>query len=381
VTRPAFAQPPASADATEKANQETAGAETAGAETAGAEVDAWVQDLGSDQYVRRERASRQLYKAGPRVVPALEAAIREGDLETTERALQILQVIAMQQEPGSPALAWDALHRLIETGSGNASTRARDLVGIVRDRREARAREALRGAGVPVELNGFLLQAMATNSEVVHVTDSWNGDLQALSWLSWLYDIEYALLEGASIDADVIERLTAMPDLRNVVFTKTDVEATALSPLRRLQRLDSLELRYVPIGDPATDQLAQLPLRQSLSLIGTKISPDGVASLREALPGLKIDFKRGGFLGVECHSWAVRCEISRVIPGGAADRAGLRARDVITRVDDAKIERFDDLQKAIGMHAPDDPVTITFERLGQVESTELTLGRLPSAPQ
>lgn len=341
----------------------------------------WVEQLGSDQYVRRERATRQLFEAGPEAVPLLETAIRGGDLETSERALQVLQVIAMRQDPGQPPIAWDALSRLSDTGSGSAATRARDLLTLVAQRRIERAREALSEAGIKVDLNGFVLQANATSAEVVHITDGWTGDHDSLAWLPWLYGIEFALLEGSSIDGKVIQQIAAMPDLRNIVFSNTAIDGEVFDRLAKMPRIDTLEIRYVPIGDQAAQKIAALPLRSSLSLIGTEISNDGLEALRQALPGLKIDFKRGGFLGVECHPWSVRCEISRVIPGGAAERAGLQARDVVIKVDETVIEKFADLQSAIGMHAPDEPVTIVYERLGQVRSTDLTLGQLPGAPE
>lgn len=369
VERSVHAQPPATETTKGSAEQETS------------PYAEWVEQLGSDQYARRERASRQLFESGPEAVPHLESAIRRGDLETSERALQILQVVATRQDPGQPPLAWDALSRLTDAGSGSVATRARDMLSMVARRRIDRAREALHESGIKVDLNGFVMQAHASGAEVVHVTDDWNGDPNALAWLPWLYGIEYALLEGSSIDEEVIEQIVEMPDLRNVVFSKTEMDAERLGRLAKMSRIDTLELRYVPIGDQAAPMIASLPLRNSLSLIGTKISSEGVDSLREALPGLKIDFKRGGFLGVEYQSWAVRCEISRVIPGGAAERAGLRARDIVTKVDDTEIETFADLQKAIGMRAPEEPITITYERLGQLHTTELTLGQLPGAPE
>lgn len=342
----------------------------------------WVEQLGSDQYALRERASRQLFEAGPVAVPRLESAIRRGDLETSERALQILHGIAMRQDPGQPGVAWDALTRLTATGSGSAATRARKMLSVVARQRIARAREALSEAGIKVDLNGYVLQASASSAEVLHITDSWNGDQDALAWIPWLYGIEFALLEGSSIDGKVIEQVVEMPDLRNVVFSKTKIAEENLSRLARMSRIDTLELRYVPIGDQAAPKLATLPLRNSLSLIGTEISSQGVDALREALPGLKIEFKRGGFLGVEYQAaWADRCEISRVVPGGAAERAGLQARDIITKVDDVQINTFTDLQEEIGMHAPEDPITISYERLGQLHTTELTLGQLPGAPE
>ena len=46
-------------------------------------------------------------------------------------------------------------------------------------------------------------------------------------------------------------------------------------------------------------------------------------AMREALPGLTIDHKQGGFLGVTCLDTLDACQISGIVAGGAAEAAGL----------------------------------------------------------
>lgn len=58
----------------------------------------------------------------------------------------------------------------------------------------------------------------------------------------------------------------------------------------------------------------------------------------------------------------------------AAEKAGLKVGDIITKVDDDNIEDADDLYKAIGKHNVGDKVTITYKRDGKETSTTATLG-------
>lgn len=60
--------------------------------------------------------------------------------------------------------------------------------------------------------------------------------------------------------------------------------------------------------------------------------------------------------------------------GGAADRAGLRKGDVITKVDDLPIDSSESLVATIRGHRPGDKVTITYLRGGNQTTTTATLG-------
>ena len=60
--------------------------------------------------------------------------------------------------------------------------------------------------------------------------------------------------------------------------------------------------------------------------------------------------------------------------GSPALRAGLKTGDVITRVDDQVINNADALVAAIRSHAPRDTVTVTYQRDGNTDTTQATLG-------
>ncbi|WHX19948.1 trypsin-like peptidase domain-containing protein [Streptomyces malaysiensis subsp. malaysiensis] len=64
-----------------------------------------------------------------------------------------------------------------------------------------------------------------------------------------------------------------------------------------------------------------------------------------------------------------------VVPGGPADKAGLKSGDVITKLDDTVIDSGPTLISEIWTHQPGDKVTLTYKRGGKVSKIDLTLGK------
>jgi len=68
-----------------------------------------------------------------------------------------------------------------------------------------------------------------------------------------------------------------------------------------------------------------------------------------------------------------------VTNGGGAERAGLRAGDVITAVGGAQTTDTTALSQALAAAKPGDTVTVTISRDGQDRSVQVTLGELPGS--
>lgn len=112
-----------------------------------------------------------------------------------------------------------------------------------------------------------------------------------------------------------------------------------------------------------------LQLRRSAPMGGMKMLLDGV-------PG-------GGnraFLGVSSAKDEKGAKINSIEKESAAEKAGLKKDDIITKVGDTKIENSEDLYDAIGKYKPEDKVTITYLRDGREAQTTAMLGK-NKAPQ
>ncbi|MGN7719357.1 PDZ domain-containing protein [Chitinophaga sp. 22620] len=70
--------------------------------------------------------------------------------------------------------------------------------------------------------------------------------------------------------------------------------------------------------------------------------------------------------------------VSSVAEGSAAEKAGLKEGDVITRVNDKKIAEPQDLFEIIGTLKPGDKVTVTYLRDKKEQKTDATLGKRAS---
>lgn len=79
-------------------------------------------------------------------------------------------------------------------------------------------------------------------------------------------------------------------------------------------------------------------------------------------------------LGVTTEANDKGAEIESVVKESAAEKAGLQKGDVITKIDDKKIENTDDVTEAVRKHKPGDKVSITYLRDGKEQKTtsELT---------
>jgi putative serine protease PepD len=71
---------------------------------------------------------------------------------------------------------------------------------------------------------------------------------------------------------------------------------------------------------------------------------------------------------------AIGATIASVTPGSAADKAGIKAGDVVTKVDDRVIGQSEDLAATIRSYAPGTKVTLTVKRGNDTRTVSVTLG-------
>lgn len=80
-------------------------------------------------------------------------------------------------------------------------------------------------------------------------------------------------------------------------------------------------------------------------------------------------------LGVTTQSDTKGAKIISVIKGAGAEKAGIKVGDIITRVDNAKIEKTDDITKAIKDKKTGDKVSVTFLRDGKEQKVTAELSK------
>ena len=83
--------------------------------------------------------------------------------------------------------------------------------------------------------------------------------------------------------------------------------------------------------------------------------------------------KNAAFLGVTTEEDEDGAKITEVIKGSAAEKAGLKKGDIITKVADEKITGPEVLSDVIGFKKPKDEVKVTFKRAGKESTIKTTL--------
>src|SRR5688572_17947844 len=84
-------------------------------------------------------------------------------------------------------------------------------------------------------------------------------------------------------------------------------------------------------------------------------------------------------LGVTTETDNKGAEIQTITKDGGAEKAGLKKGDIITKIDDKKIESADDLTKAIRSHKPGDKVSVSYIRDGKDQKVTAELGKWKGA--
>lgn len=91
----------------------------------------------------------------------------------------------------------------------------------------------------------------------------------------------------------------------------------------------------------------------------------------------KLDIGNKGFLGVYLGGDNENgVKINGVVEEGAAEKAGLKKGDIITKINDTNIEKYSDLKQSLKGTKPDDVIKVTYTRDGQSKTVDVTLGKM-----
>jgi hypothetical protein len=349
------------------------------------QISAWIEQLSAADYFAREAANEALLRAGEAAVPALERAAQGGDLEVTSRALDLLRTLAVPQRPQAEgAAAAESLQRLAGRVGSSVASRARLLWNDVQAARRDLAYSQLVAAGAFIGEGQFNQRNTRGGLEFhLRLDDRWQGEPSDVSWFSWLYGIEAAVVDGAACRDNVVSGIARMPDLKRLVIRGGKLSNASLVLFAETPKLQQLDLVYVEFADPPVEPLAAIPGLQNLFLYGTNLERADFERIVGMRANCTVEYSLGAFLGVVSDPGAPTCTISDINPNSAAETAGIQPGDTIVAFNEHPIGDFDDLRSRLRNCRPGETIKLRVQRFNpeqpQVKSPieiSVTLGRM-----
>ena len=289
------------------------------------EILAWIEQLDSASFRRRESATRALQSAGSNVIGPIGQAVEQRGPEVAWRALVVLKEICISGDVTSSDEAVGVLQKLAESKNRSIVADAKRALVSWRQVRQERAITRISQLGGHVSISGTTIYRLVLD-------ENWQGDTGDLRLLTHLSAVNWLDLHG--------EKFT----------------------------------------DEAVPHLVKIAGLARLNLYSTAISLKAVKTLEAQAPSAKIFWFGTAVLGITgditgTGGGGKGCRIISVYPGTGAHQAGVQAGDLITKLNDETIKSFSELTRAMVAKKVGQKVKIAVLRGEEKLSLEVTLGK------
>lgn len=381
-------------------------------------MEKWVRQLDSPRFEVREAASRQLIDAGPPAVQWIVAGISHHGVEASHRGLEVLRQLALQDTTGA-MLAEGALAELADPRATAVSMRAAEVLDSLRSARTARAIKILRRLGAAISFSGIDFEERSLGSGMIFITlgSGWKGTPEDIGLLDWLGDYKgiNVTLQGPEFDETWLTKLADVQAVVGLQLNRNRIGDEGLRQLTGMANLVRISIRYCRLSDACLKTIEQIDngKLQFVSIYGSGVSKAAFDELTQKHPDWNTRYGRGGFLGIrggshEQNGRPIGCMVHAVQPNHAANIAGIREFDIITKFNGQRVTEFIPqersmlnpagpriingpiqdpeeeeqpasltLSELIGENAPGDRVTVTILRNGRELEKEVVLGEWP----
>lgn len=317
-------------------------------------IQGWIGQLGAEQFADRESASRSLAAAGPAALGPLAEAARGGDLEVASRAIDVIrgyldppaaagEGAGEGEGPGKETGEQPAADAPVEPSLENSSLENSSRAVALALEAERLLETLAEGPPGPVPQ----IAATALEFHQLGMHEAAQDRLQAL---------------GAKISDNYLSMASGKRGLEAVIDTRWKGSPEDLRLLPRLRNLRHVGIHGLKIDAQTLALLGRLRSLENIQLYGTGVSDEAVAALAARFPNAEIDVRKGGKLGVGGQRIVGPCQITQVVAGSAADRAGLQIGDVVLSMDGVAVKNFEGLTEYVGRHGPGESIEVEIER-------------------
>ena len=201
-------------------------------------------------------------------------------------------------------------------------------------------------------------------------------------------------IDGSNDPKSMLQVITKEdPGLTQVRFLKGKFDKAQALALKDLPRLAIVELMKIDLDKSAFEGLASVRQLRRLKLEQCKFPAAAFIDYRDKRRGdVIVDFTAKAFLGVSSardfrqngrfqpkQAETDVCTVASIVPGEAAQRAGMEAGDQIVSVAGQKIKSFDELRIAIAQCEIGEEVAIQIRRDGKEMELKAVMGE-PAEP-
>lgn len=330
------------------------------------QVNELVARLASENFTTRQIAKAKLLELGSDIISTLDDNLSTADVDVSTQIFEIYSQFALDPQSEATRKVVQSLKKVIESETGRNSVLALQLLESIRELHSERAGKELQALGAGIIQGIYPLNGRTGIEQqlFVEVNEGFRGNASDLVWLQWLTKVELVILKGPNINGECLKYLGEMPSLKKLLIRDTSIVSEDLHWLEEIDSLDHLEILYSPIDDKSVEKLVGLSVWKSMRIFGTNISFEAGEKLIQSLDAIEVQFGCGGFLGIQSDVQAARTStVSETTPNGAAERAGIIAGDIITRIDDEPVNTFEDIRSNLRKRRPGEKVVVELERV------------------
>jgi hypothetical protein len=274
------------------------------------QISVWIKKLDDPLYQVREEATQHLTDAEAAALDPLLSVANGDRPEPADRAMWIMRRLSHSRNGDLAMAALEHLTRLENQPTVVAKAQA-ELAE--RNVAACEAKLVPLGADLNVQIEP-IDPPNAASVFTLRLGDRWHGTTEDLRQVAELKHQRYYRLEGSAINDDV---------------AKFFAEKEKLSVLQ---------------------------------LFDTKVSVAAVDALKEKHPDATIYLRNQALLGVQAENTIAGVSVRGVVKGTAADKAGIKQSDIISKFEGHDLPDFDRLTARIAQHQPGDKVNVEVMR-------------------